>query len=122
MFIMLTLGIFILKFLALGVVGLFFAEDLELTQSVGGSAYTAYMALGIGCFASLLFFVLGKKLLWLIVFGVLGFSYLGMYNSAPGIAEIHKNNDLKSRYFKDTSTFIGRMNDVADYINGKHKQ
>ena len=41
MFILLTLGIFILKFLALGVVGLFFAEDLELTRSVGGGIYSA---------------------------------------------------------------------------------
>lgn len=122
MFIMLTLGIFILKFLALGVVGLFFIEDLELTKNISASEYTIYMALGIGCFASLLFFVLGKKLLWLIVFGVLGFSYLGMYNSAPEIAEIHKNNDLKSRYFKDSATFISRMKDVANYINGKNER
>lgn len=50
MFILLTLGIFILKFLALGVVGLFFAEDLELTRSVGGGIYSAYFALGVCAF------------------------------------------------------------------------
>ena len=47
MFILLTIGIFILKFLALGVVGLFFAEDLELTRSVGGAVYSSYFTIGI---------------------------------------------------------------------------
>ena len=104
MFILLTLGIFILKFLALGVVGLFFAEDLELTRSVGGGIYSAY-------------FALGKRLFWLILFCLFGLSYLGMYNKAPGIGEIHDKNDLKSRYFKDTDTFFARMGDVIAIIN-----
>lgn len=90
MLIFLTVGIFVLKFLALAVVGLFFVEDLELTKSVGGSTYTAYMGLGVLTFASLLFFILGKKLLYLILFIGFGVSYLGMYNEAPGIKEVHR--------------------------------
>ena len=117
MFIMLTIGIFLLKFLALAVIGLFFVEDLELIKSVGGSTYTAYMGLAILTFASLLFFVLGKKLLWLILFLGFGASYLGMYNEAPGIKEIHQSNDLKSRYFQDGTTFIARMGDVWRIIS-----
>lgn len=111
MFILLTLGVFVLKFLALGAVGLFFLEDLELTKSAGASVYTTYMVVGIGTFLSLFFFVLGKKLLWLIIFGVLGVFYLGMYNGAPEISDIHRQNDLKSRYFQDTGTFFARMGD-----------
>lgn len=117
MFILLTLGIFILKFLALGVVGLFFAEDLELTRSVGGSVYSAYLTLGACTFFALFFFILGKRLLWLILFGVFGSLYLSMYNGAPEIKEIHQKNDLKSRYFKNTDTFFARMGDVAAIIS-----
>lgn len=117
MFISLTIGIFLLKFLALGVIGLFLAEDLELTQNANTAIYTTYMAVGIGAFASLFFFVLGKKLLWLIIFGLCATLYLGMYNGAPEIKEIHNQNDLKSRYFKDTSTFLARMGDVLQIIN-----
>lgn len=117
MFILLTIGLFVLKFLALGTVGLFFLEDLELTKNASSSIYTTYLAVGIGTFLSLFFFVLGKKLLWLIMFGVLGMFYLGMYNSAPEISDIHRQNDLKSRYFKDTGTFFAKMNDVLKLIN-----
>ena len=121
MFILLTLGIFILKFLALGVVALFFIEDLDLTQSANTLIYGIYTILGICTFASLFFFILGKKLLWLIISCVLGALYIGMYNSAPDISEIHREHDLKSRYFKDTSTFFARMNDVLQVIS-KDKQ
>ncbi len=117
MFILITLGLFLLKFLALGVVGLFFLEDLELTQTAGTTIYSTYMAAGICTFLSLLFFVLGRKLLWLIIFVVSGIFYLGMYNSAPDIAAIHRQNDLKSRYFQDTGTFFARMGDVLKIIN-----
>lgn len=112
MFILLTLGLFILKFLALGVIGLFFAEDLELARSAGGAVYYAYFAIGICTFFALFFFVLGKKLLWLIVFAVFGFFYAAMYNSAPGIKEIHMENNLKDRYFQNAGTFIARMGDL----------
>lgn len=121
MFILLTIGLFVLKFLALGAVGLFFAEDLELTRNAGAAMYTTYLTVGIGTFLSLFFFVLGRKLLWLIIFGLLGTFYLGMYNAAPGISDIHRQNDLKSRYFKDTGTFFARMNDVLKMIS-KDKQ
>lgn len=116
---MLTLGLFILKFLAVGVVGLFFLEDLELTQSVSGGIYGTYLTLGCVTFFALLFFVLGKKMLWLIVFLVCGMTYLSMYNTAPEISQIHQENDLKSRYFKDSQTFISRMGDVFNYFNNK---
>ncbi len=116
MFILLTLGIFLLKFLALGAVGLFFAEDLELTSHAGTTIYTVYLIAGICTFLALFFFILGKKLLWLIVFGISGFFYIGMYNNAPDIAETHQQNDLKSRYFQDTSTFFARMGDVLEII------
>ncbi|MBQ8750786.1 MAG: hypothetical protein IJZ30_04030 [Alphaproteobacteria bacterium] len=116
MFILLTIAIFILKFLAVGVVGLFFLEDLELTSSANTAIYTIYLVLGCICFFSLLFFALGKKLMWLIVCCVTGFLYLGMYNSAPSIAEIHQKHNLKSRYFKDSTTFINRMGDVIKII------
>lgn len=117
MFILLTLGLFLLKFLALGVVGLFFLEDLELTRSAGAGIYSTYMLAGICTFAALFFFVLGKKFLWLIIFIISGIFYLGMYNSAPEISDIHRQNDLKSRYFKDTGTFFARMGDVLKIIN-----
>lgn len=118
---MLTLGLFILKFLALGVVGLFFAEDLELTKDISSAAYATYFTLGTCSFIALFFFVLGKKLLWLIIFGATMVSYLGMYNGVPEIAEIHRQNDLKSRYFKDSATFISRMQDVLDTLTKDKK-
>ena len=117
MFILLTIGLFLLKFLAVGVVGLFFLEDLELTQSVSPSIYNTYLAFGCVTFFALLFFILGKKFLWLIVFLICGSIYLGMYNGVEEIANIHKEHDLKSRYFKDTETFIARMGDVLEKIN-----
>lgn len=117
MFILITLAIFTLKFLAIGVVGLFFVEDLELTQSAGMVIYSIYFILGVTAFFSLLFFILGRRMLWLIVFLSCGISYLGMYNSAPDIKEIHQQHDLKSRYFKDSQTFFARMVDVIGLIN-----
>lgn len=116
MFILLTIGIFLLKFLAVAVVGLFFLEDLELTQSVSETAYAAYLALACITFFALFFFVLGRRLMWLIVFLICGMAYLGMYNGVPEIAAIHKQNDLKSRYFKDSGTFMNRMSDVAQKL------
>lgn len=121
MFILLTVGLFILKFLAVGAVGLFFFEDLHLTEDVGGTIYSAYFALGVCTFISLFLFMLGRRLFWLILAVLFGISYLGMYNKAPGIAEIHAEHDLKSRYFKDAGTFFDRMGDVLAIIN-KHKR
>lgn len=121
MFILLTIGLFIAKFLALGVVGLFFLEDLTLTQNASGSMYGTYLALGCVTFFALFFFILGKKMLWLIIFLLCGSMYLAMYNTAPGIAEIHKKQDIKSRYFKDTETFTKRMLDVYDYFTKEDK-
>ena len=121
MFIMLTVGLFVLKFLAVAVVGLFFMEDLELTQEVGGTIYSTYLALGCVTFFALLFFVLGKKMLWLIVCLVCGGMYLSMYNGAPDIKELHQQNDLKSRYFNDAGTFFARMSDVWDKISADKK-
>ena len=86
MFILLTLGIFILKFLALGVVGLFFAEDLELTRSVGGGIYSAYFALGVCAFFALFFFVLGKRLFWLILFCLFGLRISECTTKRPALA------------------------------------
>ena len=117
MFILLTLGIFILKYLALGVIGLFFMEDLELTKEVGSTVYTTYLALATISFVSLFLFILGKRILWLAIFLICGTLYLGMYNTAPTISEIHQEHDLKSRYFKDSHTFISRMTDVVKIIN-----
>lgn len=117
MLIIIAVGLFILKFLAVGVVGLFFAEDLELTSQLSGGTYSVYFVLGICTFLSLLFFVLGRKIMWLIIFCVCGMGYLAMYNSADGIKDIHRENDLKSRYFRDTGTFIARMKDVASIIS-----
>ena len=119
LFILLTIAIFLLKFLAVGVVGLFFMEDLELTGGVNAVVYSIYLALGVISFFSLLFFALGKKLTWLGTFLVSGFIYLCMYNYAPGIAEIHARNNLKSRYFSSTATFFSRMKDVAVTIKDK---
>lgn len=121
MFILLTIGLFIAKFLALGVVGLFFLEDLTLTQDATGGAYGAYLAVGCVTFFALFFFLLGKKLLWLVIFILCGTMYLTMYNTAPGIAEIHQKHDIKSRYFKDTETFTARMLDVYDYFTKEEK-
>ncbi|MBO5039187.1 MAG: hypothetical protein J6C85_07035 [Alphaproteobacteria bacterium] len=117
MFILITLTLFLLKFLAVAVVGLFFMEDLELVKSIGNLPYTAYCFLAICTFVALFFFVLGKKLFWLIICLVSGFLYAAMYNGAPDIKEIHQQNDLKSRYFQDTNTFISRIADVFNLIN-----
>lgn len=119
MFILLTIGIFILKFLAVGVVGLFFLEDLELVNSVSGITYSTYVTLACITFFALFFFILGRKFLWLAVCIVCGLGYMTMYNTAPQISEIHQKNDLKSRYFKDTGTFFARMTDVANAISKK---
>ena len=116
MFIMLTLGLFIAKFLAVGVVGLFFLEDLELVKSVGSVTYNTYALLAGITFISLLLFALGKKLLWLIVFLVCGSLYASMYNGVDEISAIHKENDIQSRYFKDTATFSARMIDALHYF------
>lgn len=121
MFILLTIAIFILKFLAVAVIGLFFLEDLELVSNVSGTMYSVYITIACITFLSLFFFVLGKKFLWLTVCILCGFGYMVMYNSAPEIAAIHQKNDLKSRYFKDTNTFFARMTDVADAISKKTK-
>ena len=121
MFIMLTIGLFLLKFLAVAVVGLFFMEDLELTKEVSSTIYSTYLALGCITFFALLFFVLGRKFLWLVVCLVCGAMYLSMYNGAPEIKDIHKENDLKSRYFQDTGTFFARMSDVWDMVSANKK-
>ena len=121
-FILLTITLVIIKYLALAVIGLFFLEDLELTKNVGGTIYTAYMTLGVLTFLSLLLFILGKRLFWLILCIVFGMSYISMYNQAPQISDIHKQNDLKSRYFKDTNTFFNRMEDIWQILVDKSKQ
>lgn len=121
MFIILTLGLFVLKFLAVGVVGLFFLEDLELTRSIGSVPYCVYFILAVCTFCALFFFVLGKKMLWLIIFLISGSLYATMYNSAPDIKEIHQQNDLKSRYFKDSATFCARITDVISALT-KNRQ
>ena len=119
MLILITLLFFIIKFLTLGVIGLFFFEDLELTSSANGAIYATYVALASVCFLSLLFYFLGRKLLWLIIFGLTGFFYLTMYNLAPDISDIHRSNNLKSRYFENTTTFIERMVDVVNIVSEK---
>jgi len=119
MFTLIALSIFILKFLAVGVVGLFFMEDLELTKSADSIIYSVYFIAGVITFFSLLFFALGKKIMWLIVCGISGFIYIQMYNFAPSIKEIHQHNDLKSRYFSDTTTFVTRMGDVINSLAKK---
>ena len=119
LFILLTIAIFILKFLSVGVVGLFFLEDLELTRSAPTVIYAIYFLIGVTCFCSLLFFALGKKLFWLFLFLINATFYTAMYNIAPTIKDIHRSNNIKSRYFKDTQTFINRMKDVASIIDKK---
>jgi len=121
MFIMLTVGLFIAKFLAVAVVGLFFLEDLELVKSVNSATYNTYALLAGGTFISLLFFALGKKLLWLIIFLVCGGLYASMYNGVEEISAIHEENDIQSRYFKDTATFSARMLEALQYFNQKTK-
>ena len=119
MFILLTIGIFFLKFAAVGVVGLFFLEDLELVHNVSGAIYSTYITLACITFFSLLFFMLGKKFLWLAACIICGLGYMAMYNTAPEISEIHQENDIQSRYFKDAGTFIARMTDVLEAFNKK---
>jgi len=100
-------------------VGLFFLEDLHLTREVASSVYYVYFSLGVITFAALFFFVLGRKMLWLIVCLVCGCLYFGMYNATPSIKAIHQEHNIKSRYFKDTHTFFARMKDVAKIIKNK---
>lgn len=121
MFIMLTIGLYIAKFLAVGAIGLFFLEDLELVKSVSPATYNTYALLAGGAFISLLFFALGKKLLWLIIFLVCGGLYATMYNGTEEIRAIHEKNDIQSRYFKDTATFSARMLETLQYFNQKTK-
>ena len=115
MYILITLTLFILKFLAIGVVGLFLNEDLSLTKSAG-SIYYIYAAIGITSFISLFLFLLGRRFLWLFIFLGSAFLYIGMYNAAPQIAEIHQKNNLSDHYFKDSATFLSRMPDVINYL------
>jgi hypothetical protein len=119
MFILITIFLFILKFLCLGVLGLFFAEDLELTSSANIAIYAVYALLGVACFFSLLFFLIGAKTLWLIISIVAGLGYFTMYNAAPSIKEIHQSHNIKSRYFKDTTTFAKRIGDIVNIIQKK---
>ena len=119
MLILLTLFFFVLKFIALCVIGLFFLEDIELTSSANVAIYFTYVAVACICFFSLLLYFLGGKILWLITFAVTGFFYLTMYNLAPDISSIHRTNNLKSRYFKDIPTFVQRMKDVTIMFNEK---
>ena len=116
-FILLTIAIFILKFLCVGVIGLFFIEDLELTSSAPTIIYAFYFLIGVTCFCSLLFFALGKKLFWLFLFLLNATFYTAMYNYAPTIKDIHHRNNIKSRYFQDSTTFINRMKDVINLVN-----
>ncbi len=116
MFTLIALSIFVLKFLAVGVVGLFFLEDLELTKSADKVIYSAYFIVGVITFFSLFFFALGKKMMWLIIFLIAGFGYIQMYNFAPSIKEIHQRNNIKSRYFSSPETFFNRMNDVVNTL------
>ena len=119
MFILITIGLFILKYLSLGVLGLFFVEDLELTSSANTLIYTVYMSLAIICFLSLFFYLLGSKILWLIIGVITGFCYFTMYNTAPTIKDIHHEHNIKSRYFETPSTFFERIGDVINVIK-KH--
>ena len=119
MFILLTIFLFVLKFLCLGVLGLFFVEDLELTSNANIAIYATYVALAIACFFSALFFLLGSKTRWLVIALITGLGYFTMYHAAPSIKEIHRSHNIKSRYFKDTATFVGRINDVVDIIQKK---
>lgn len=119
LFILLTIAIFILKFLSVGVVGLFFLEDLELTKNASTVIYSVYFIVGATAFFSLFFFALGKRFLMLIIFILNMCGYLFMYNHAPEIKDIHTSNNLKSRYFKDSTTFINRMKDVVKLIDSK---
>ena len=122
MFTLLAIFFFTIKLLAISVVGLFFIEDLELTKSVGGVIYNVYLVTGIITFVALLFFGLSKSFMWLIIFCVSGFCYIQLYNFAPSISEIHQSNDLKSRYFSDTTTFVTRMSEVFNTFTSKIQQ
>ena len=122
MFTLLAIFFFALKLLAISVVGLFFIEDLELTKSAGGIIYSIYFVTGVTTFVALLLFGLSKSFMWLIIFGIAGFSYIQLYNFAPSISEIHQHNDLKSRYFSDTTTFVTRMSEVFNTFTSKIKQ
>lgn len=113
-FILITILVLILKFLSVGVVGLFFFEDLELTNSAPSLIYGIYFIVGATAFFSLLFFALGKRLFWLFIFLINSTIYITMYNKAPYIEEMHVKHDIKSRYFQDTSTFFNRMKDILD--------
>jgi hypothetical protein len=44
-----------------------------------------------------------------------------MYNGTEEISAIHKENDIQSRYFKDTATFSARMLEALQYFNQKTK-
>lgn len=122
MFIILTIGLFIAKFLAVVVVGLFFVEDLELVKSVSGTIYNTYAILAGITFLSLFLFALGKRILWLLVSLVCGTLYIAMYNGVDELKSIHAKNDIQSRYFKDTATFSARMIDAWQYINRNAKK
>lgn len=117
MFIMLTIGLFIAKFLAVGAVGLFFLEDLELVKSVSATTYNTYALLAGGAFISLFLFALGRKWLWLITFLICSFLYASMYNGVDELKIIHQQNDIQSRYFKDTATFTARMINAWEYLS-----
>ena len=90
MFILLTIILFLAKYLLVAAIGMFMYLDLEVTKTVSSNTYTIYFIVSCATFFSLLFFVMGRRLYWLIVLLICGSVYVSMYNKAPEISDIHK--------------------------------
>jgi len=102
MFILLTILLFFIKYLFIAAAGLLLYVDLEITKDISSNIYSVYLAFGCIAFFSLVFFLLGKRILWLIVFLVCGSLYLGMFTQNSEIVEAHQNSILNNQNFDDT--------------------
>jgi len=117
MFIFLTIILFFAKYLLLAAVGIFMYVDLEMTKNVSSSVYSLYLTFSCLTFFSLLFFMLGKRILWLIVFLACGSIYVGMYNKAPEISEIHQQSFFSEQNLKDTAGNVKQIYKIWKMFN-----
>lgn len=103
MWIILTIILFFAKYLCIAAIGLLMYADLEMTKDVSAGIYSIYLTFACITFFALLFFLLGKKTLWLIVFLVCGSVYISMYKKAPEISEIHEKSIFNEQNLKESA-------------------
>lgn len=117
MFIILTILLFFIKYLLIAAVGLFMYVDLEVTKNITSGVYSMYLTFCCVTFVSLIFFLLGKKLLWLAVFLIFGGLYLGMFTKNSEIIEAHQNSVINAQNFQDTVSSVKTIYKIWKMVN-----